>query len=865
VWGNPPWVRIPPPPLAPRQPSGCLGTSSEPCEEVPLSRAREYLWSLPLEDLADLVRPAARATLLGALDSDVATPADLRLDREDATHLLRLSNVLFNVLNVAEGADETEPLARQAPRGLGRVRLMPVLTAHPTETKRRTILHTLQRVAQAPGAVEPSDLRLLWQTEELRSRRLEVADEVHTGIFYLTSSLFDAIPLVYRRLARERGVAADELQGLIRFGSWIGGDRDGNPSVTAEVTKAAFVANATAALEAFRDRLDAVKRRLTHSTHFAEVSRELLASVERDEQDFVHLAPYVRSHYVDEPYRQKVFYLLARIDNQLRRLRSEPAALDLPPLAADELVGALRLMRDSLARHGDTALADGPIQDLLWQAQTFGVHLASLDIRQESSVHHQAVMELFGHDQRLAGYDAADPDRRLALLAACLSDPPRPRTPRSALVADLVALFDTLTTVAAELGRAAIGSYVISMTHHAADVLALLLVARALGAGDLDITPLFETISDLKALEPVMEQLLSLPAYRAHLAERGSRQEVMLGYSDSTKDGGMAASALALYDAQEGLVRLGERHRTRIELFHGRGGTVGRGGGPLAQVARAHPASALRGAMRITEQGETISYRYPTSERAASTLLAALGAFGSSEPAPPPSERTAEVARVLADAAERRYRRLTSHAGFEEYFRSATPFPELTQLRIGSRPARRHASAHGLGTIRAIPWVFAWAQSRHTLPAWFGIGTGLAAARELLGEAAVREARSSWPFVAAMLDNVQIALAKADMGLAQRYVALASNPATAGAIFAVIEEEYELTVAETLRATQQRSLLAWSPHLADSLAVRNRVLAVLNPLQVELLARWRGEQRSEDLTLVLRSISAIAAVQKNSG
>jgi phosphoenolpyruvate carboxylase len=808
----------------------------------------------------------AGAAVRTALEGHASTTTlAATLGDDEVTSVLRLASVIYNVLNVAEGADETEDLAERAPLAIGRIQLTPVLTAHPTETKRRTILHTLQRIARDPGNVDPSDLRLLWFTEELRSRRLEVSDEVHTGIFYLTSSLFDAVPRVYRRLVQALGVHPDEIGTLIRIGSWIGGDRDGNPYVTAEVTKAAFVANATACLEAFRHRLDEVKRRLTHSTHFATVSPALLESIVEDEQDFVHLAPFVRSHYADEPYRQKLYYLLARIDNELRRLRNEPEALDVAPLGRPQLERALRLVRDSLASHGDEALAFGPIQDLLWQASTFGVHLASLDIRQESTVHHDAVEELFGHDPRLAGYLAAPGSERLAMLVACLDDPPRPRTPRSALVADLVALFDTLATVTAELGREALGSYVISMTHHATDVVAVLLLARALGLPDLEITPLFETIRDLKRLEQVMDELLELAPYRAHLDARGGRQEVMLGYSDSTKDGGMAASALALYHAQEGLVRLGERHGVRIELFHGRGGTVGRGGGPLAQVARAHPASAVRGTIRITEQGETISYRYPTSERAATTLLAALGAFGSIEPAPPPSERAVEVARVLADAAEARYRSLTTHAGFEDYFRSVTPFPELTQLRIGSRPARRHASSQGLGTIRAIPWVFAWAQSRHTLPAWFGIGSGLAAAREQLGESALREARSTWPFIAAMLDNVQIALAKADMGLARRYLALASDPPTAEAIFALVNEEHELAVTETLRATQQRALLAWSPQLADSLEVRNRMLRVLNPLQVELLARWRSDQRPEDLTLVLRSISAIAAVQKNSG
>ncbi len=827
-----------------------------------LSQTHEYLWSLPLDELWLLARPRAAALVRHALGD--ALPREPVDDRDDVSHVLRLANVIFNVLNVAEGGDDSAALERLAHRGIGTIRLSPVLTAHPTETKRRTILHTLQRIAQAPAHVDPADLRLLWFTEELRRRHLDVADEVSTGVFYLTTSLFDAIPRVYRRLCRALGVEADAVGTPIRFGSWIGGDRDGNPSVTAEVTKAAVVAYATAALEAFRSRLDALKRRLTHSAHLAGVSSALLESLRRDEEDFVHLAPYVRSHYVDEPYRQKIYYLLARIENERRRLHDEAGALDLQPLRGQDLEVALRLIRDSLAAHGDESLAAGPMQDLLWQAATFGVHLVSLDIRQEATVHHQAIVELFGDDPRLEGYETASPSERLPMLLACLENPPRSRTPHTPLVADLVALFDTVATVVAELGAEAIGSYVISMTHHPSDVLAVLLLARALGVPDLDITPLFETIPDLRASGEVVARLLALPAYREHLARRGWRQEVMLGYSDSTKDGGMAASAFALYRAQERLVELGDEHGVAVELFHGRGGTVGRGGGPLSQVARAHPRAALRGTIRVTEQGETISYRYTTSDRASATLLSALGAFAGSQ-APAPPQRAVEVARVIAEASENAYRALTQRAGFADYFESVTPFPELTQLRIGSRPARRHQADQGLATIRAIPWVFAWAQARHTLPAWFGIGTGLRAAREACGDGALDAARDSWPFIAAMLENVQIALAKADMRLARGYLSLASDPVEAASIFAVIEEEFERTVDETLRASRQRSLLAWSPTLAASLALRNRVLAELNPLQVELLAAWRSRHDLADLTLVLRSINAIAAVQKNSG
>ena len=823
---------------------------------------------VPLEELVNHAHPEAASAFEALRAGSTPEPPKDALARRD---LIRLIGIAFNTLNMLEAVTDTPPLPAVEAAEVDGVAFVPVITAHPTETKRRTVLSTLKRIAENPGQVSPGDMRLLWFTEEVRGRQPEVADEVETGIFYLTSSFFDAVPRLYRLLASLLGVDPTELDQVIGFGSWIGGDRDGNPNVRAETTCNAARSNAVAALREYQKRLNALRRRLSHSLHFTTFSDRLLDSLHRDEADFVNLAPWVRSRYLDEPYRQKLYYLLARIDNEIVRLENRPDTLDIPVLSAALLEEDLITIRESLLGHGDRELALGEIQDLLWQVRSFGTHLVSLDIRQESSVHHQAIEELFGYLPGYERYASLAPDIQSGLLAELLRDPKPPGAARTSLTADLTALFNCLNTVIDHIGRDAIGSYVISMTHHQADILALLVLARTHGLSasegrGIRITPLFETIADLSHLEAVMDSLLSTPAYREHLDALGLRQEVMLGYSDSAKDGGLLASSWSLYRAQEQLATLGRRHGVLIDLFHGRGGTVGRGGGPMGKLVRAQPPAALQGRNRVTEQGETISFKYPTPERAAMELAA--GILGTLQGRRHPQHLNPDdraIMGTLAREAESAYRSLTGQEGFFDYFQAATPFPELTKLRIGSRPARRASGDLGLSSIRAIPWVFAWAQSRHTLPAWFGFGSALRSARERFGLPEIHAMRSRWPLVQTMLDNVQIALAKADLEIAGWYRNLVPDAGMAARIYQQIREEYELSVAEVLAATGSGSLLDHDPRMRQSLRDRSAFLKELNRIQVQLLAEYREHHGEEQLTLVLRSINAIAACQKNTG
>ena len=823
---------------------------------------------VPLEELLNHAHPEAAAAFEALRAGSVPDLPGGALARRD---LIRLIGIAFNTLNMIEAVTDTPLLPSVEAAEVDGIAFVPVITAHPTETKRRTVLSTLKRIAENPSRVSPSDMRLLWFTEEVRGRQPEVADEVETGIFYLTSSFFDAVPKLYRLLAELLGVAPAELGQVVAFGSWIGGDRDGNPNVRAETTCNAARSNAVAALREYRKRLDALRRRLSHSIHFTTFSGRLLDSLRRDEADFTNLAPWVRSRYFDEPYRQKLYYLIARIENEIVRLENRPGVLDIPVLSKTLLENDLATIQTSLLGHGDRELAIGEIQDLIWQVQTFGIHLASLDIRQESSVHHHAIEELFGYLPGYERYSGLDPNIQSELLLDLLRSPRAPGAARTSLTADLTALFNCLNTVVDHIGHEAIGSYVISMTHHEADILALLVLARVhgLSTGEgrgIRITPLFETIADLSHMEAVMDSLLAKPAYRDHLVALGMRQEVMLGYSDSSKDGGLLASSWALYRAQEQLAALGRKHGVLIDLFHGRGGTVGRGGGPMGKLVSAQPPAALQGRNRVTEQGETISYKYPTSERAASELAA--GILGTLQGRRHPQHLNPDdraIMDALAREAESAYRSLTGQNGFFDYFQAATPFPELTKLRIGSRPARRASGDLGLSSIRAIPWVFAWAQSRHTLPAWFGFGSALRSARERFGILELHAMRSRWPLVQTMLENVQIALAKADLEIAWWYRGLVPNAEMATSIYRQIKAEYELSVAEVLAASGSGSLLGHDPKLRESLQERSAFLRELNRIQVDLLAEYRIHQGDDELTLVLRSINAIAACQKNTG
>ncbi|MFP4079711.1 MAG: phosphoenolpyruvate carboxylase [Ectothiorhodospira sp.] len=805
---------------------------------------------------------------------------------------------------------------------LEQVVYMPVFTAHPTEARRRTVMEAHRRIFLAAEALNrprlgreeraeairqlETQIQVLWRTNEVRTRKPQVIDEIKYGLFYYEESLFTAVPLTYRLLEKavRRSYGSDaqgnprvRIPSLLRFGSWIGGDRDGNPYVTPEVTEMACRLAMEQVLTEYVRRIHDLRFVLTHSSLMCRPTQAFLESLARDDQ----IAPAVFRAGTDrmrtEPYRRKLYFIRYRLNETLntvrRRLNGEQAVLPTKSAYRDhhQLLEDLYLIRDSLVSHGDGNIAGGELTDLIRLVETFGFHLHHLDVRQESSVHTEAVAEILSVTGQCPDYGALDEHERMTLLETALQgeEPPRPDPEALSETANqTLRVFQVMARMREEVGGDGIGTYVISMTHAASHVLEVLLLARLAGlaalgaeaAGDhchVRVSPLFETIEDLHHVEGVLTRLLDSPVYARLLRASGNRQEVMLGYSDSCKDGGILASAWNLYDAQEKIIAIATARGVQCRLFHGRGGTIGRGGGPTHESILAQPPGTVQGQIKFTEQGEVLSYKYSNIETAVYELSmgatglikASRGLIGLHTQDRPEHTRTMTE---LADAGEAAYRALTDHTpGLLDYFYEATPVQEIGQLNIGSRPSHRRQADRTKGSIRAIPWVFGWAQSRHTLPAWYGIGTALRQWRSDDPERLehLRAMYREWPFFHSLLSNCQMSLSKADMGIAGEYAQLCSDPEQARAIYQTLREEYERTVSEVLAVARTGTLLEENPTLALSLMRRDPYLDPLNHIQITLLRRRRGGQTPEEddpwLSPLLRSINAIAAGQRNTG
>jgi phosphoenolpyruvate carboxylase len=784
---------------------------------------------------------------------------------------------------------------------LERLLIMPVFTAHPTEAKRRTILTKLARIAEVLrdlDLVSPTpeeeraahetlreELVSLWQTEESRAYKPDVMDEVRNGLYYFETTLYDLAPEVVASLERavaEHFPGARVPPAFLRFGSWIGGDRDGNPSVTVASTEEALRAHHELALRLLRRGIERLHGHLS-TTERLGVEAPLLASLDADAAAFPDEAKAARGRYLRQPYRLKLRYVYRRLGASLEACRSpwradhvvRPGAY----AAAPELLADLRLLQDSLRAHGGARLADGRLGTLVRQAEIFGFHLASLDLRQASERHAGALAEVFGRHSLALRYAEAGEEERAALLTAEILAG-RPFMPRrldfSPATNETMDLFRLVRRAHDRLSPAAVESYVVSMTRGPSDLLAVLLVARDAGVSDrLDIVPLFETVADLHAAPSTMERLIENPAYSRHLAARGGRQTVMVGYSDSNKDGGYLTANWELHLAQRALAAACRKHGVALTLFHGRGGTVGRGGGPTNRAILAQPPESVGGRLRFTEQGESVTNRYSNralARRHLEQLVHAVLVAGGRRPAGTPSrggawERAMDELSPLAAGA---YRALVheTHA-LPRYLRAATPLDEIERLNIGSRPARR-GSAAGLADLRAIPWAFAWTQSRVGLPGWYGLGSALA------GWAGADEARwdllggmyRGWAFFKTLVDNAQLALRTADMLIAAVYATLA-DPADREAVFPRLEAEYRRTEGAICRLTGQRDLLDEAPWLQRSIRVRNPYVDPMNYAQVALLRRLRqnpDEAEAEEMRDAVRlSVNGVAAGLRNTG
>jgi phosphoenolpyruvate carboxylase len=865
-------------------------------------------------DAVETARRLARRRRRGDAEADAELERLLgELSLDDTLEVVRAFSAYFGVVNMAEQvhrlrrtmdylrAEEDQPgglraVARtlsergttrtEVEEALARVVVEPVFTAHPTESVRRTLLKKDQRLARAlverfdaerldPVALATLDRRIAleiasaWQTDEQLPGRPSVADEVEHVLFFLSDVLYRVVPAVHEELERALEGAYGEPvrveRPLVRFASWVGGDMDGNPNVGADTIRATLERHRELALRRYEEELRGLHEHLSQSTARTRVDDEVAERV----REYAALLPgdfaAIPPGYTGMPYRQLLWLMSARLS---RRGRDAEGAYEGP----DAFRADLELVARSLERNRGERAGLALVRRALWRVDTFGFHLAALDVRQDAQVHRRVVGALLG-DADFAARPAAERADRIA--EALTADAPPSAPDADEETARTLDVFRALAEARERHGARALGPYVISMAQGADDALAVLLLARSGGcvdaAGDvpLDVAPLFETVGDLESGPRVLESLASHPVYAEHLERRGARQVVMLGYSDSNKDGGIAASRVALHRAQERLVATAEARDLELTLFHGRGGSVSRGGSKPRAGILAAPRGALAGHARTTEQGEIVGAKFGLRGIATRTLEVSLGALlertAGGDPAPGTTDEERTLAETLGTASRARYRALVhEEPAFPALFRTMTPVDVIERMEIGSRPSRRRAMS-GIEDLRAIPWVFAWTQCRAVLPGWFGVGTGLEAVIEEHGLDAVRRAARDWPFLATLLADVEMVLAKSDLVIAERYAELAGDEGEL--LFPRIRAEHERTTAAVLEIREEAELLARDPTLRRAIRLRNPYVDPLSLVQVDLLRRWRAGDR-EDRALeraLAQTVRGIARGLRNTG
>jgi phosphoenolpyruvate carboxylase len=786
-------------------------------------------------------------------------------------------------------AGEVARMLRQA-----EVRL--VLTAHPTEARRRTTIEKLARVFavlrdldERPGLTEDvarrrlaPTIQELWASDELRAVHPTVLDEVRASLVWFVTTLAAEVPEVYRDLeaALAEAYPGDfvPVPALLSFGSWIGGDRDGNPNVTPEVTVEALDVMRDQCLRFLEERVEMLAGRVSLSERLTGPAPGLDRVLAEGEARFPELAARLRRLNAEEPYRRAFSLIAARV----RATRSGD------PQGYDDPAGLLTDLRDaerSLVEGGGELTAAGDLHDVLRQVEVFGFHFARLDVREHAVRHRAALAEILAELAVVPDYADRPDAERCGLLARLVADP-RPLIPEdlsgfSDATRDVVRTFRTVRDLLRAGHREAIQAYVISGTEGPADLLEVLLLMKEAGlarAGGHDaalrIVPLFEAAATLEAAPQTLDALLERPEYRAALRAVGDEQEVMVGYSDSNKDAGYVASGWATYRAQLRTAAVLRRHDASWVFFHGRGGSLGRGGGPTNVAILALPPGTVGGRLKMTEQGEVLAAKYAVAEIAHRelelTTSAALVATGDGEAArrtPPRAERHRGVMQAMADRSERAYRALVhGDPDFVRFFSAVTPVDEISRLRLGSRPAKRRKDG-GIESLRAIPWVFSWTQTRIVLPAWYGLGTALEAARGDVGLDVLQEMERDWPFFSSLLANAEMACAKADLRIARHYVELWDDEEPRERIWGIIRTEFERTVHELLLVCGEERLLQRSPVLRDSIDRRNPYVDPLSFLQVELLRRVR-RARDDDEQLgrvTLTTLNGIAGGLRSTG
>ncbi len=859
-----------------------------------------------------LVERARHAAIAGA--DDELQSLVKGLPPRDAETLVRAFAAYFEVVNLAErihrirrrrdylrGASDPQEgslratvaqlsaaavTPRQVAALLQRLRVEPVFTAHPTEATRRTLLEKEQVIGRLlVERLDPSrtpdeeraalarireEITAAWQTDPQPSARPTVMDELENVLFYLTDIVYRIVPPFSEELEQAVHKAYDvevSARPVLRFGSWVGGDMDGNPNVGAETLRAALARQRDLALDRYRGEATELARRLSQSGALTGVSDAVRERVASYGARFPKALAAIPGRYHDMPYRVLFRLIAARLEATRR---------DLPDgyPAAAELERDLGMVIASLREHRGGHAGLFGVQRLLRRVETFGFHFAMIDLRQHAHVH-RAVLATLLSDPDWNNRPAAD---RLARLRRVLEQSEAPSGPPDAEATRALEVFKAIAQCRERFGPDAVGPYIISMTQGADDVLTVLVLARWGGLAQsgnpyvaLDVAPLFETVADLAAAPEVMHELLADPYYRAHLAERGMHQMVMIGYSDSNKDAGIGASRWGLYRAQAVLVEKTDQSGVDVTFFHGRGGTVSRGGGKITSAILSAPPRSIRGRFRMTEQGEAINAKYGLRGIAMRTLEQTVSAvaLATAVPRAPDAREPAWTNMMEAIARESRaaYRALVyDDLQFVEYFRLATPIDVIQRMEIGSRPASRPSSEQSeIEQLRAIPWVFAWTQSRHLLPGWYGLGTALDRATERFGAAAVSEMAREWPFLRALVDDVEMVLATADLAIAARYACLAGQ--LGERYFPLIRAEFDRTVASVLALKREAALLDSDPALQRSILLRNPYVDPMSLLQVDLLERWRaaGRPDNEVFRALLASVRGIAQGLQSTG
>jgi phosphoenolpyruvate carboxylase len=825
--------------------------------------------------------------------------------------LVRAFSNFFNLANVAEQVNRSKILAAEHKSGgtwLGRAienilkaknsnqefstaelqewienfSVRPVFTAHPTEAARRSVLSkmtTISQLLEEPNSAINHErlaeaIDLLWQTDELRLGRPEPLDEAVNSIYYLDELLLETVPEVLAEFVTEvkkLGVNLSLTARPLRFGTWIGGDRDGNPNITSEVTKAAILLQNSHFTRSLFSHLDELRQALSISTKLAGVSKELEISVAKDLENLPEIEARYRRINIEEPYRLKATAIRHKLSlTQSRHASGLPHFPGRDYKDTAELLQDFNIMRTSLLENNGQLIANGLLDRIMRSISAFGLTHATMDIREHSDAHHNLLTQLFG---------GSDPEIIAKQLLA-RSNPDVSGLDQAG--SNCYKTFVAINELIDRYGSEVIESYIISMTKSADDVMAAVLIAKMAGLISLDgsnsfakigFVPLLETVIELRSADKILDDLLSNKIYRKVVDLRGDVQEVMLGYSDSNKDAGITTSQWEIHKAQRKLRDVAKKHGVKLRLFHGRGGSVGRGGGPTYDALIALPWGSIDGQIKMTEQGEVISDKFGlpalAKENLELTLAAALEATVlNRKPRQSSNDLNTwdECMDLISEHAFTSYRALVDQPELPAYFYASTPVEQLGNMFLGSRPSRRPEASSGLDSLRAIPWVFGWTQSRQIVPGWYGVGSGLKAAREAGKSELLQTLLKEWHFFSTFISNVEMTLAKTDLAIARRYVESLVDPSL-HKIFEQIKTEFDLTVKELLLMTNKSEILGNQPILARTLQVRDTYLAPIQLLQISLLKRVRNQKEPDPLLAraLLLTINGVAAGLRNTG